>query len=235
VTPSPAREARTNIAWIGAELPREKDAGYAARSLPVKALFTEEHKVEDLVLGRPAIVFFYSALDDDDLMAFEAKVFGDERVAVGSRFFNCVRICLDDMRSAADRKHYGKKSPSIHLMDPEGKLLKRFDGTRTTGHRLYKSMEAVIKRHYKANLFDLLRKEGEILKVLDETYWDLKTIEEDMKSTKAHLDEHNCAMGRKQLAELEADLKMVKKERDKALAAEKELFDRYEVSPTGRK
>ena len=53
-------------------------------------------------------------------------------------------------------------------------------------------------------------------------------------STKAHLAEHNCAMGRKQLAELQADLEMVKKERDKALAAEKELFDRHGISPTGR-
>lgn len=167
--------------------------------------------------GLPSIVFLYTELDEEKALTFEDAVFADERVGLSSRFFNCIRISLDDIPSARIRKQYGAgKGPSILVLDADGKELKRHSGWKTTGARLYSTMSSVLRARSKISLASLLRKEGQLLKKIDEVYWAI----EDAKFDLADMEKRKGKSAERQRQKLEAKIAKLQEEHKKLLAEE---------------
>lgn len=224
VTPSPSRQARTSISWISAVVPRSQDEGYAGSLLPLSSFYAPEWRPQGFREGLPTIVYFFTAKDDDKLLKFDATVFGDERVGVSARFFNCLRVSLDAM-SPADRKAWGGDQPTVVVLDSKGQTAKRFDGWATSGAGVFKSLEVTFKERYDLNLAGLLAKEARILDTLDKVYWELLDLQEDMKQKQEHLAKHDCEPGRKAVKEIEDDMAKLEKERTKAIEDEQKLLE----------
>ena len=172
---------RVTVDWTDADLPTAEEAGYSAGVLPLSHLVTEDHRPAGFTSGLPTLVFFYTEVDEEKALTFEDRVFADERVGLSSRFFNCVRICLDDIPSESVRRQYTSgKGPAIFVLDAAGKQLKRWVGWKTSGARLYATMASVLKSRSKISLASLLRKEGQLLQKIDEAYWKLEDAKFDL-------------------------------------------------------
>jgi hypothetical protein len=219
------------IQWLGARLPKSRGAGYGESALPLSALLQKEHRPAGMRDGFPTVIYFYTSKNDDKLLQFDAKVFGDERVGVSSRFFNCVRISLDEMTDA-EREQYGGSEPAVFVLDASGALAKKHLGWGTVGANLFKTLEVVFKDRYGLQLAGLLAKEGKILDTLDKVYWDLKDKETELSSVNEHLAKHDCERGRRELKEVQEEIAQLEQQRKKALEEEKALLS-PEPKPAG--
>ncbi|MAG32367.1 MAG: hypothetical protein CL908_15910 [Deltaproteobacteria bacterium] len=154
----------------------------------------------------------------EKLLAYEDRAFADDRVGLASRFFNCMRISLDEIPSASVRKQYGAtKGPSILVLDPSGKELKRLTGWSTSGSKLYSSMASVLRSTRKMNLAALLRKENAFLKRLDDLYWkieDAKFDRTELAKRKGKSAERQMKKLDKGIAVLESQYEQAKKDED---------------------
>ncbi len=225
-TPSPARLERTVIGWIGADLPRTEEKGYATDTLPVSALITTESlRPAALRPELPTLIYFFTAKDDTKLVDFDARVFGDERVGISGRFFNCIRIALDEIRSSSERKVYGGDEPLIIVFETSGKEVKRHSGWEVQGTNLFKTMDATIKSTFGKSLTAILNKEAQILDVLDRTYWDIEDLKVELKEAQDHLTKHDCERGRRNVKEVEEEIAKIEAERAKALEEERNLLN----------
>lgn len=222
---SPDHQARAVINWITTTLPRDAEKGYAAGTLPLSALLADAYRPFGARTGVPSIVYFFTAKDDDKLVKFDASVFGDERVGVSSRFFNCLKISLDHMSSDAERKLYGGAEPMVVVLDDEGREVKRVGGWDLTGSRILKLMEVAFKDRYGIQLSAFLAKESRVLETLDRVYWELKDLETEMTAARDHLAKHDCDRGRRLVKELEGDIAKQEAEKAKALEEEKKLLE----------
>jgi hypothetical protein len=224
-TGCPARQIRTTIDWMGTLPPRSESFGYAASTLPLKALLSKPHAPKGTRSDLPSIVYFADASDDEALLRFERNAFLDERVGVASHFFNCFRIGYEDL-NAAEKKLYGDGSegPRVVVMAANGKILRTFKGPHLTATKLSKTMSAVVKKHYKRSLTTVLAREGKVLDELDRTYYETKVLEAQRKVVEERLAEKECASCRKVLGKLERKLAETRKEREAALASERKIL-----------
>lgn len=211
--------------WIGTNLPQAGGAGYAESALPLSQLLAEGNRPAGTRAGLPAIVYFYSVKNDDKLLEYESNVFGDERIGVGSRFFNCFRICLEDIRSASDRKAYGDNEPTVIFLDATGVELARHGGWRVNSATIYRSMERTFDAHYRKDLGKILAKEAKVLEALDRAHWDAEELKTELQEAKEHLERHDCERGRRMVREVTAELAKLEEDRQKALEEEKKLFE----------
>ncbi|MSR75163.1 MAG: hypothetical protein EXS14_06825 [Planctomycetes bacterium] len=224
-TPSPERLTRVAIRWLSAELPAGGGGEYGATTLPLSALTEVGHRPGGFRAGLPLLVYFYSARNDDKLMSYEGTVFLDERVGFSSRFFNCLKISLDDIRDAGVRESYGGSAPTVVVLDGSGKELKRLKGWGTDAADVFKSLEVVFKEHTGKLLASVVEKEAKILQNLDRIHWDQEDLNAELKDTEDHLTKHDCERGRRELVELRVDMAKLTKEREKVIADEAKLLE----------
>ncbi len=105
-----ARELAIN--WIDAEWPTSWDADYGEQALPLSAL----SKLSD-EKNKPSLI--YVAREDDAKM--EKKLFRDENLVLGSRFFRCYRIAAQDVPAGKIRQKYLLKgTPTFIILDAKG-------------------------------------------------------------------------------------------------------------------
>jgi len=217
-TPSPVRTERTTVRWVDADLPQGGEAGYGEGYLPLSHLVSGDQSPFAFRKGMPTLVYLSSELDEKKALAFEDAVFADDRVALASHFFNCLRVSLDDAPSERIRKQYGSaKGPSLVFLDGAGKELKRFDGWRTSGVRVYTSMGSVLKATRKLKLTTVLRKENAFLKQLDELYWKIEDAKFDLgelAKRKGNSAQRQAAKVKAEIAKLQTTYEGVQKKED---------------------
>lgn len=230
-TPSPERAQRVTVRWLPASLPMSAGGEYGESALPLATLASENQRVGGYRAGLPLLVYFYSARNDEKLLDFEGRVFYDERVGFSSRFFNCLRISLDEIRDAGVRKSYGGEEPALFVLDREGKQLKRLDGWRTESVELFKGMESAFKETTGKALAGLVEKEARILQNLDRIHWEVEDLKESIKDTETHLASHDCDRGRRELAESQADMAKLAAEKAKVLDEEAKLLEPVSPKP----
>jgi hypothetical protein len=224
-TPSPARLARTTMKWLGGDLPMKGGEGYAAQALPISSLLADEFRPAGAQADVPSIVYFASAADDKQLQRFEAQAFGDERIGVSSRFFNCFRFTLEDL-PPAQQKLYGDgtEGPKVLLLDKSGSVVKTFDGWKTDSSKIFRSMKVMVKVAYEKDLAGILPKEGKILDTLDKAHYELTILDAQRKVVAERLAKKECQSCRKVLGKLESKIEKMKAEREQALVDEKKLL-----------
>ncbi len=210
--------------WLPGELATGGGGEYGATVLPLSALTEEGHRPGGFRVGLPVLVYFYSGRNDDKLMSYEGTVFLDERVGFSSRFFNCVKISLDDIRDAGVRESYGGVTPTVVVLDSAGKELKRLKGWDTDAADVFKGMEVAFKNHTGKLLAAVVEKEARILQSLDRIHWSMEDLKQEMKDTEDHLAKHDCERGRRELVETREDIAKLEKEREKVMAEEAEML-----------
>ena len=195
--------------------------GYADSVLPLSALFDRSDLPGAEPNVRPGMIWF-SKLETDEKL--EKRLFDNFDVAVASRWFNCVRIYVDDIESKADREKYAKIAPSIIFLDPSGKEVTRLAGTSVSSPQVYSAMQKASEPAYRKALTALVSQYGVFLKKFDKVQSKVADLEQQVADGLAHIAKHDCAPGRKQLKEDEEALKPLQVERDKLLEEEKVLL-----------
>ncbi len=214
-------------------LPKAQGAGYGASSLPLSALFTDDYLPDLARKGIPSVVYFYTTKDEAKFLKFEEAAFKDERLGVASRWFNFVKISLDHIPSAEDRKLYGGDAPAVLFLDAQGVVQKRLDGWKTDADDLLKLLDPTFRLHYGAPLGPFLTKLAKILDVLDRTHWSLEDLATDLKAAEEHLVSHDCDRGRREVKEIKDDSDKLRAERTKALEEEKKLLEGLKAPASG--
>jgi hypothetical protein len=117
---------------------------------------TEEQAKATLRHDSPLLVYVYDDNVEDQRYAIEeSKAFADDRVLVGTRFFDCVRIDLESARDEAVLK-FVKRAPALVLLRPDYKVGKTLYG-KLTSKRVFSAMMSTVKKDY-ANCIDCVYK-----------------------------------------------------------------------------
>ena len=203
------------------QLPRATRPGYADSVLPLSAMFDRSDLPGAEREARPAMIWF-SKLEPDPKL--EKRMFDSYELAVAARWFDCVRIYVDDIESKADRDRYAKISPSIIFLDGSGREVTRLAGTGISSPLLYSAMQKSWSDDFKRPLSAMVERYTAFLKRFDKVQGDVSDLEMKIADGLAHIMKHDCAPGRKQLKENEEDIKPLIVERDKLLDEEKTLL-----------
>ncbi len=204
--------ARLQIPWIWRELPMEERPGYDPIPLPLSALVTVAG--ED---ARPALVYFYAA-EDEKASEFEGKAFGDERIGVASRFFQCIRISSDEISDKAARRQFVPAVPAIHVLAADGRTVQTFSGAGTRAQAVLAAMNRAYAFHFTPALQSVVEAERTLLDRLDKVEAELKGIAEEMARAEAKGDTAK-------MKALEAEKTAAQAERDRILAEEERLVN----------
>jgi hypothetical protein len=140
---------------------------------------TEEQAAKVSRADRPFFVFIHDA--DAEVGTEDDKAFQDERIAIGARFFDCVRISKGD--AAEDRllKPYADKAPILVFVRPNYEIVTTHQA-RFNASKMFDAMCATMKKDYKNCVQTVVKKQRDIQKErasLDRDRDKLARLEED--------------------------------------------------------
>jgi hypothetical protein len=140
---------------------------------------TEEEAAKASRAERPLFVFIQDA--DAEVGTEDDAVFSDERVAVGARFFDCVRISKAD--AAEDRllKPYVAKAPILLFLRPNYDVVASHPA-RFNASKVFDAMCSTMKKDYKNCVQTVLKEQRDIEKdraALDRDREKLGKLEDD--------------------------------------------------------
>jgi len=143
---------------------------------------TEEESAKASRAERPLFVFIFDA--DATVGTEDDKAFQDEKIAVGARFFDCVRISKGD--AAADRllKPYADKAPVLVFLRPNYEVAATHQA-RFNASKVFDAMCATMKKDYRNCVQTVLKQQRDIQKeraALDRDREKLAKLEEDAAS-----------------------------------------------------
>ena len=152
---------------------------------------------------KPYLVLICDELGvSDELDRLEAETFGEEKVALGTRAFDCVRISPEDAERESLLKDSGKAIPRVVVLDPIRKTRKVLEKNNQLGPRpVYSAMKKIAAKFFENGKIDsLVRKNQKILAKLDKLgpeefklREDLDEAEEDGKRRKVEKIEKKLA------------------------------------------
>ena len=141
-------------------------------SVAPKAASTGDAQVSEgagrLVADRPMLI--YVTADDATSVAtrkLEDISFKDERVAIGGKFFRCVKISAGD--AAQDRllKDAGKATPRLILVKRNYEVIKVLEKKKLSASKVQAAMAKLAKAEYKSSFSSMLSKYAKLLNELD--------------------------------------------------------------------
>ncbi|MCK6461864.1 MAG: hypothetical protein L6Q95_18445 [Planctomycetes bacterium] len=144
---------------------------------------TEEQSAKASRAERPLFVFIHDA--DATTGTEDDKAFQDERVAVGARFFDCVRISKAD--AAEDRllKPHVAKAPILVFLRPSYEVAASHPA-RFNASKIFDAMCVTMKKDYKNSVDAVLKQQREIEKdraALERDREKLAKLEEESKGS----------------------------------------------------
>lgn len=110
---------------------------------------------------------FVGAEDDtnSELRELEDVVFADERVQLGAKFFDCVKMTPGDCEQDRLLKEEGRRYPRLVFVSRDYKVVDVMEGHKISGGKVIRAMQTVVRGEYETN-FDRMVKEYR--KLLDE-------------------------------------------------------------------
>jgi predicted mannosyl-3-phosphoglycerate phosphatase (HAD superfamily) len=144
---------------------------------------TEEESAKASRAEKPLFVFIHDA--DVTTGTEDDKAFQDERVAVGARFFDCVRVSKAD--AAEDRllASYAAKAPILVFVRPNFEVAASHPA-RFNASKMFDAMCATMKKDYKNCVQTVLKQQREIQKeraALEREKEKLVKLEEESKGS----------------------------------------------------
>ena len=165
---------------------------------------------------------------DDDTRKLEDICFKDERVAIGSKFFRCVKVTA--AAAAEDRllKQNGKSTPRLLLVTRNYDVVAVLEGRKLSASKINKAMSKACSSEYKTSFGSMLSKYAKLLNELDR----LDDVRTKLAADEARLAED----GKKSKSKLKK-FEKAKAEYDKDMAAwtaaEKKLLE-FKLKPLKR-
>jgi hypothetical protein len=218
---SPETAKRLEINWQLKRLPTVKNDGYGATTLPLQQLFDQSDLPKEARIVRPAMVWFLSSEPDPKL---EKKLFDAYETAIGARYFECVKIFVEDIDSKADRDRYAKTVPSVIFLDASGKESGRLAGSFSPADVL-RQMGKAANVYMKKPLASHVEKYAQFLKRFDKVEGKVVEAEEDIKFNEEHMVKHPCDRARNAIKEAQAELEELTVQKTKLEAEEKALLE----------
>lgn len=110
---------------------------------------TEEQAKATQRRDRPMMVFVYDDSKDDEqrFLVEKSKAFADDNVAVGARFFDCLRIDLESAKEDRALMKKVKRGPSLVFLRPDYSVFKVISG-KFSAKKVFAVMNAAVKKDY---------------------------------------------------------------------------------------
>ena len=132
----------------------------ALRLSPVATTGETEAEAEDAARAeRPMLVYIYAdgkAGRDPRFAIEEERALQDERVAVGARFFDCVRMHENDAKQDRALKKYASRAPCVVLLRPDYAAEKCLKG-KLRADALFAAMKQVVLEDFENCLHCIAR------------------------------------------------------------------------------
>jgi predicted mannosyl-3-phosphoglycerate phosphatase (HAD superfamily) len=144
---------------------------------------TEEDAAKASRSERPFMVFVHDP--DSEKAAEDDKAFQDDRVAVGARFFDCVRVSKADAAEDRILKQFAAKAPVLVFVRPNYEVAASHP-SRFNASKMFDAMCATMKKDYKNSVADVLKAQKDIEKeraALEREKEKLAKLEEESKGS----------------------------------------------------
>ena len=152
--------ARLNIKWDS----RSSVAPVAASTGDA----TDNKVAQKAVADKPMLIYVTS---DDNTDSYTRKLedvcFPDERVAIGSKFFKCIKITTGNALQDRLITKHGKSTPRLLLVTRDYKVLSVLEGRKISSGKLVKAMSGLVRKEYKNSFDSMVSGYGKLLNELD--------------------------------------------------------------------
>jgi hypothetical protein len=202
-------------------LPTEAVSGYGRAIQPLAKLFDQSHLPADQRILRPAMVWF---LPEEPDQKAAKRMFDDENVAIGARYFDCVKIFVNDIESKAELEKYAKTVPTIIFFDAGAKEVGRLSGDGIGKSDVFRMMQKAANVHLKKSLADHVAKYSEFLKRLDKVQGKINDARTDLKENEEHMVKHPCERAKNAIKECTAEIETLSKDGEKLTKEESLLL-----------
>lgn len=117
---------------------------------------------------KPMLVYITSD-DPTDKMTrkLESVVFSNEKVGVGAKFFDCVKVSTGNALQDRLLKESGDATPRLVLITREYEVADVMENSQISGGKLLKSMKNVVKKEYVSSFETMVRAYIKLLNDLD--------------------------------------------------------------------
>ncbi len=186
--------------------------------------------------GKPMLVFIYPETADDDdapdyrFMVEEDAAFADDKVAMGARFFDCLRIDAETARTDRVLKSYASTRPTLVFLRPNYEATKMVRTTKKfNAGKIVAAMRATLKLDYQNKLSRVASAQKSIQKErakTDKLRAKLNELEQTIADTKSASKRAKLNKQRDALDKKIGDLEDAANTREAAL---------YELKPTPAK
>lgn len=127
---------------------------------------TEDQAAEASRAERPMLVYIYddSKDEEDQRGAIETdRAFQNEKVAVGARFFACLRIDQEQAKEDRILAKYARRAPALVFVRPTFDVVTSQSG-RFNASKIFSSMCATMKKDYENRVSEVLKEQKKISK-----------------------------------------------------------------------
>ena len=190
-----------DISWIDADWPMQRQPGYGEQALPLSSLFdlAPEEK------GKPALVYISRALDEEERLELEQRLFGREDLVMGTRFFRCYRIDESWIKDEKVREEYAKKLPALILLDSKGEEFARLTGP-VAARSLYARMERLYRDVYGDRLGAQIRRIADVLDEIQKSEDTLADLAYEIDTLKQRIEDNDSKSAERNLAKKTKEL-----------------------------
>jgi hypothetical protein len=189
-----------------------------------RAAVTGEDASEDPSAGsrfadRPMLVYVTS---DDATDATTRKLedvgFADERVAIGSKFFRCVKVSAGNALQDRLLKENGDETPRLLLVARDYSVVAVLDKRNLSSGKIVKAMSKLVRSEYKDSFDSMVSNYAKLLNELDRLEGKKAQIADSLNRLKEKPNKSKEKKVERDQAEYEKDLAEWKAKEEKILA-----------------
>jgi len=175
---------------------------------------------------RPLMVFVYNdELDEESRFEIEsASAFLDDKVAVGARYFDCVRIDLESAKGDRVLKEHVGRANSLVFVRPNYEVAEKifFKGVRVNARKVFGDMCKTLRLDYE----NCARKAAKEMRDIQKERYDLQREQAEVAEIDEDISEEESPRRREKLIEKRDELQdELDKQFTKLSEAEKKLFE----------
>lgn len=104
---------------------------------------------------------------DSDMRKLEDVVFADERVQLGAKFFDCVKMTPGDAEQDRLLKDEGRRYPRLVFVGRDYKVEDVIEGHKISGGKVIRAMQTVVRGEYETNFDSMVKEYRKLLDELD--------------------------------------------------------------------
>lgn len=128
----------------------------------------ESVKAQAALAERPMIVYIVSDdTTDSDVRKLEDVVFANEKMAIGTKFFDCLKISEGNALSDRLLKETGRSAPRIVFLTRAYEETDSLEGRQISAGKLIKAMSNLVRKEYEDSFDKMCRDYTKLLNDLD--------------------------------------------------------------------